>query len=232
MIRGESSGFRHKDFTCLFWRKTEGSFGGNDFEAVGSERRDHSPATMNTEQKKGTIMGGKPTWLVAAVYEEAETRKGAMEFCDALARRFWSECDFDISWWSLALLEEKTFDAEITAKAAEANLIIFALRPAGELSAELRAWIEAWLGRRGDREGVLVGLNDPVSGSGGATAEKFVFLRNAAHRYGLDYLTEIPQTLARCIPDSLESYAKRADAVTSVLDEILRKKIPRPLLLP
>lgn len=187
---------------------------------------------MNTEQKKGTALSGKQAWPVAAVFEDAETRKVAMKFCDVLAERFWGQCNFDISWWSVAALEEKAFDAAITAKAAEANLIIFALLPGGDLPAALRAWIEAWLGRRGDREGVLVGLNDPACGPSGATVEKFVFLRNAAHRYGMDYLTEVPQNLARYIPDSFESYSERADTVTSVLDEILHKKTPPSLLPP
>jgi hypothetical protein len=187
---------------------------------------------MKTQTNKGAASGGKRMWPVAAVFEDAETRKHATEYCDALTQRFWNECDFDINWWSVAMLDEKAFDAEITTKAAEANLIIFALRPESELPAALRGWIEAWLARRGDREGVLVGLNDPICGPSGSTQEKFVFLRNLAHRYGLDYLTEIPQNIARCIPDSFESCAERAHTVTSVLDEILRKKAPPSLLLP
>jgi hypothetical protein len=183
------------------------------------------------EKKNGTASAARPTWPVVAVYEDERTREAAMRFCDALARRFWSEFDFDITWWSLSLLEEKVFDAEIAAKAMGANLIIFALRPEGDLHDALKVWIEAWLSRRGDREGVLVGLNDPGAGLGGTVADKFVFLRNAAHRYGMDYLTEIPQNMARSVPNSFESYTERADVVTSVLSEILRKQTPPPPLL-
>ena len=40
----------------------------------------------------------------------------------------------------------------------------------------------------------------------------------------MDYLTHVPQDIARAIPDSLDSYSKRADQVTSLLDEILRQQ--------
>jgi len=185
---------------------------------------------MTANKKKGTETGGRPSWPVAAIYEDAETRKAATEFCDALARRYWSEYDFDLSWWTLAQLKEKAFDTEITAKAAAANVIIFALRPQGDLSVELKSWIEAWLSRRGEREGVLVGLNDPGAGLSGTMSDKFVFLRNAAHRYGMDYLTEVPQNMARSFPDSFESYTKRAESISSVLEEILHRQLPPPLL--
>ncbi|SPE56359.1 hypothetical protein SBV1_2340017 [Verrucomicrobia bacterium] len=47
----------------------------------------------------------------------------------------------------------------------------------------------------------------------------------------MDYLTEVPHELQRTIPDSLDSYASRADTVTSVLDEILHKQRPFPTIL-
>ena len=54
-------------------------------------------------------------------------------------------------------------------------------------------------------------------------------VRNIAHRAGMDYLTQVPETIGRAIPDSLASCSERADRVTSVLDEILHQKtVPAP----
>jgi hypothetical protein len=66
-----------------------------------------------------------------------------------------------------------------------------------------------------------VGLADPGSGLSEYCPPKFVYLRAAAHRAGMDYWTSIPQNLARSVPDSLDSYSERATQVTTLLDEIL-----------
>jgi hypothetical protein len=77
-----------------------------------------------------------------------------------------------------------------------------------------------------------VDLTDPGTGQAGPSVEKYAYLRNAAHRAGMDYLTQIPQSISsRSIPDSLDSYSQRADKVTSVLDGILHQKAPPPQML-
>ena len=86
-------------------------------------------------------------------------------------------------------------------------------------------------GKRGDREGALVGLTDSAAGAYGVNAQKFIYLRGVAHRGGMDYLTQVPQELSRGMSDSIESYTERAHQVTSVLDEILHYKSPPPNLL-
>jgi hypothetical protein len=48
----------------------------------------------------------------------------------------------------------------------------------------------------------------------------------------MDYLTQVPQDIARAFPDSLDSYTRRADQVTSILDGILHQQAPPPHLVP
>lgn len=156
------------------------------------------------------------------VYEDTKNREEAVRFCDRLIERFWSEHGFYLSWWSFASLQEGPLAEAPTEKALEADLIIFATEPEGDLPDHVQEWTEEWLRRRGDREGAVVAL----TGSGTAGPGKSVYLRNIAHRAGMDYLTEVPQTILLSIPDSLESVSRRADEVTSVLDEILRTHRP------
>jgi hypothetical protein len=92
--------------------------------------------------------------------------------------------------------------------------------------------METWLGQRGDREGLLVGLMESGGSPGVGEGEKHHCLRNAAHQGAMDYLTQVPQNIARSIPDSLDSYTERADQVTSLLDDILHQQPPPPHLLP
>jgi len=151
-----------------------------------------------------------------------------VRFCDQLVQRFWSSSQFDVAWYPLSLLQEQTTACEVAQRGAGADMIIFAVDPEGEVAAELLAWVENWLGRRGEREGILVGLLDPATAPIGHTTPKYMYLRHAAHRGGMDYLTQLPSELPRSIPDSLEYCSERAGRITAVLDEILHRPAPIP----
>lgn len=171
----------------------------------------------------------KSIWQVLVVYEDTRTREETVHVCDLLVERSWSRCRFDINWCSFSMLQESLPAREAIEKAIPADLVIFALKPEGEIPERVKVWIESWLELRGKREGRLVGLRDPGPGLSARTPEKYLYLRNVAHRAGMDYLTHVPETIGRAIPDSLESCSERADRVTSVLDEILHQKtLPAP----
>lgn len=170
----------------------------------------------------------KRTWSVTVVYEDTPTRESAVQFCDALVKRFWAENEFSIDWWQFSELEDNVNAQQAEAKGAEADLIIFAAQPDTGLPEGVAAWLESWIGRRGEREGAMIALNDPGTASG--VPDKFCYLRGVAHRAGMDYLTQMPNELR--VPDSPESCQERARQVTHVLDEILRRPAaPKPLLL-
>lgn len=131
--------------------------------------------------------------------------------------------------WSFEQLSGSTSVASDAAmKAATADLIIFAISPAGELSLEIKLWIENWIVKRSDREGAIVGLVARQASPGELACLKEIYLRHTALRAGMDYLSHVPSALAKAMPDSLESYRQRAGQVTSVLDEILCAGSPPP----
>jgi hypothetical protein len=164
---------------------------------------------------------------ILIVYEDAATRAEAVRFCDSLVQKFWSKNNFQIEWCPFADIKSKVSADRHAEIAATAQILIFALRPEAGLAWDLHAWVESWLNLRGEREGAVIGLLDrtPTEESGA----NYCFLRQAAHRAGLDYLTQIPDSILHSISDSLDSYTQRAVEVTSVLDEILhqRDKAPR-----
>jgi hypothetical protein len=171
----------------------------------------------------------KATWSVTVVYEDAAKREEAVRFCNQLVDRVWGEHELEVNWWSFDQLAKLDSTAEAAGQAARANLIVFAALAENEFPLEIRAWVERWVAARGDREGMLVGLLGENPGD--ETAENHIYLRKAAHRGGMDYLTEAPEYLLHEIPDSTESYCDRAQCVTSVLDEILRHQPPPPSLV-
>jgi hypothetical protein len=173
----------------------------------------------------------KAAWSVVVVYEDAATRGRAVSFCDQLVSRFWAGFAFELAWWAFAQLEEAITAKEAAEKAARADLLVFAANPEGDFPQTVKAWVEAWLSQRGEREGLLVGLLEPVAGTTGWEGPKHHYLRKAAHHGALDYLTEVPQDISHSFPDSLDSYTERADQITHLLDNILHQQTPPPALL-
>ena len=168
------------------------------------------------------------TWTVAVVYENAETREAAVAFCDCLVEKFWSQLGFDVSWWSFSLLGNPGASAEALKSAAGANFIVFASRADLELPEHVRNWVEQWVLLRGEREGALVALAVSADAQPAGAIQTHLYLRDVAHRAGMDYLTDMPQYIGPPIPDSPELFSERAGIVTSVLDEILHQRQPRP----
>jgi hypothetical protein len=113
--------------------------------------------------------------------------------------------------------------------AVSAHLILFALSSPGDLPDDVKAWIESWVHRRNAREGTLVGLVMDRPGLRASPSLAELYLRHTARRAGMDYLSRLPQTFRWSIPDSLDSYGRRAETVTSVLNKILdTRQSPAP----
>ena len=114
-------------------------------------------------------------------------------------------------------------------KAADADVVVFAMEARGDLPDEIKLWIEKWLNKRGEREGAIVGLLHREEGWHGAASFREIYLRHAARRAGMDYLSHAAPTRRRAMPDSLDSFSERAGRMTAVLDGILHT---RPVVTP
>jgi hypothetical protein len=183
-------------------------------------------ATVTRINEKTAAAEPKAAWSVVVVYEDATARERAVDFCDQLVQRFWARFEFDVGWWSFGMLQQEPAATEAVEKAAKADLVLLASGLPGDFPVAVEGWVEAWLRRRGDREGLLAGLIDSGGGASGQEARKHNYLRRVAHRAAMDYLTQVPHSLWRSIPESLDSYSERAGLVGSVLDEILHHPAP------
>ena len=173
----------------------------------------------------------KSKWSVLALYENAEARQLAVQFCDGLVQRFWIESGFDLSWCDWSAVEHPGSSKEAAKKAREADLIIVALGPAGVIALQVQRWLEAAVQERGEREGVLVGLPNSEAAYDGEAVMTQMYLRKLAHQAGMDYLTAVPEHLPTRVPESTDAYNQRATQVTTVLDKILNYTNLPPRLL-
>lgn len=163
-------------------------------------------------------------WLIV-LYENPAARELAVGFCEKFARESCADVGLGVNWYSF---EDLTVPASMEAAAnvaVAADLLAFSVTASGDLSAAIKLWTKNWLLRRGEREGWLVGL---VLEDGAELRRvaclKEIYLRHLAHRAGMDYLSHFPAKIPRAIPDSLDSFNRRAEQVTPVLDEILHTR--------
>jgi len=168
----------------------------------------------------------KETWFVVVVYDDAATRQRAMEVCDHLAKRFWAEVELKFHWWRTDFLEDAGMAATAAENSRNADFIVVCILPDGELSPVFQQWFEGWIAGREGREGALIDLTATTGPSPFAAQRKKVFLRDVAHRAGMDYLTHFPPVINRSLPDSFETATLRATQMTTVLDGILHHAPP------
>jgi hypothetical protein len=185
---------------------------------------------MTRTNEDGSVLETKAGWSVVVVYEDATTRERAVTFCDQLVSQYWETYEFDVSWWPFTLLNAAPATEEAAEKAAQADLIVFSATPEGDFPLPVKAWVERWLSRRGEREGMLVGLMEQLADGGDQEGAKHCYLRKAARRGAMDYLTRVPPDISLAIPDSFDAYTERAAQVTSLLDGILHQPPPPPRL--
>jgi hypothetical protein len=149
-----------------------------------------------------------------------------MEVCDHLAQRFWAEVELKFQWWRTDFLEDAGMATTAADNSRNADFIIVCILPDGELSPVVRHWFDGWIPQRERREGALIDLTAAVGASPITAHRKKIFLRDVAHRAGMDYLTHFPPAINRSLPDSFEIASSRATQVTTVLDGILQHSPP------
>jgi len=167
----------------------------------------------------------RATKSVVVIYEDSALRERAMQFCELLSAE---TPGLEMDWWSFQLLHHHSMAHSAVDRAAAADVVIFAMVSRGDLPEEIKLWIERWLNKRGQREGALVGLLHREEGWHGTASFREIYLRHAARRSGMDYLSHSAPTILHAIPDSLDSYNDRAVQMTSVLDRILQEPRIRP----
>jgi len=182
---------------------------------------------MNTTtEPKAVTREPEELWSVFVLYDDAATRQRAMKVCDHLVQQFWSEVEFRFQWWRTDFLEDEAMAVTAAADAVNADFIVVSSSPEQELSPFVRNWFEVWIAQREGREGAFVDLTETGTASPLQTQHKKNFLRSAARRAAMDYLTKAPAVSNGKLPDSVESVDRRAGQITSVLDDILHQPPP------
>lgn len=169
-------------------------------------------------------------WSVSVLYQDTQVRQRAMQVCDHLMRRFWSEIEFDFNWWRFSFLQDEVLSQRAASHVVDADAIILATAAEGEFPAMMRTWLSRALEQRGEREGMFIALygseENPFHRPDPRTDD---LLRTLAQRAGMDYFTEAPTALPGGLPDSLDNYSQRAEEHTTIIESILHHAPPPAL---
>jgi hypothetical protein len=165
------------------------------------------------------------------VYETPAAREYAADVCEHVVGL---PADAENFWWISCEELGNTRKADAALRAAEnADVIIIAANAEDDFEPVLKLWIERWLAKRHNREGTLAGIFEGEGSSiPGVATQKEIYLRHVAHRAEMDFISHLPTSFRKTVPESLDDFSTRAQKMTHVLDEILHTKAtPRiPLL--
>jgi len=215
-------------FPCTFPESNDGRVTHAEAERDGPCA--HKPPNWRRMKPDDPCSLPTETWLITIFYDTPEARQCAARACDGLVRRFWSQIEFDLTWWTLADLDGAQAP-EAFRRLRETDIVVVALTDPGQISPGLLTRLEQALQQRGGREGALIAL---CSGRNEPLHRVEPTLNAALHRLarvtGLDYLNQAPECLPGRLPDSIESYTRRAEENTDIMRQILGEYSlpPRP----
>jgi len=169
----------------------------------------------------------KEICTVVVVYQDGATRQRAMDACDFLMEKLWSEVEFNFHWWRTDFLEQPAMAQTAAEEAAGADFLIVCSNSEYPLSPALKRWFESWVEMRQGRDGALLDLMESGVAEAATSHATGTFLRGIARRATLDYFTTAQETLMGTLPASYEEVDQRASQMSSVLDDILNQP-PRP----
>ena len=149
------------------------------------------------------------------ICQAPESRQKAVQFCDEIVRRFWDSYDISVSWFTQDDVEDPAHSGHLEEAAHRARLVIFEACNKPIPPAVLDRLAHFLCGRKSG-QAQLAGLAE-------TNVHNQILLRNLAHRVGMDFISEVPPDLNATMPDSPESCTSRAEAVSHLLSDILRK---------
>jgi hypothetical protein len=170
---------------------------------------------------EGTQLGFTEPRRIVVIFEDHPAREYALRSHN-LPEPSAPSAGTPALWLSFDSLAQSAHADTGAKMAMDADLVVFAVSPAGDLPQLVKFWIEGWIGKRSTREGAIVGLVHRRDDPSDLACLKEIYLRHAAHRAGMDYLSHVPPGPPMALPESPDSYSERAGRTSSVLDDMLR----------
>ena len=169
-----------------------------------------------------------PFELVVA-YEDEITRSRAIALYENLAGHLNNDHEVRYSWWKFHFLYDPALLKRAITAAIDADLIIVALRDAGEPPWIARNWIEKWLAGKGRRDGALVALVEGAPSIRFEDCAMLGYLNSVADRARMNFFPHVfPATPLNVInpPGGVSAHGTIG---TPLVEDLLRSPTNGPL---
>jgi hypothetical protein len=120
---------------------------------------------------------------VVIAYDNLDVARRAEAVYDRLARRLKQTFEFQQRLWRFDVLEEDALRAQAVKDAADADIVIVAMKEASEVPEAVRHWLESLLGRLSGAAALVALLDRP-----GAPVQPY--LEDVARRGGMDFFAQ------------------------------------------
>jgi len=158
---------------------------------------------------------------IVVVFQDPLTRQWATEMWERVTDVLYQE-GAHLRFWRMDDLVHPRVAEEAIRAAAEANILMVALRDVAVPPPALCVWNEGWLAQRKALTGLLVSLVGVHPLRADPTSHLEEYLRAIALRGSLDYMARQQPLPPEAISAfDLESLAGRANATTQIMGEIL-----------
>jgi hypothetical protein len=176
---------------------------------------------------KALIPEEGPTFRGVVVYEDDRTRDRGLRLYNKIEREFWSEIEFEFSWWRFDYLGDPDLAREAAGAATRADWVVFSAHGGLELPPVVRKWIETWSSRKANRTSAMVALVGVENDAHKGMTPIHNYLREVAQQAGMDYFAHVLEAWPNRPEVSINEIERRAGEVTAVLDDIIhRPSIP------
>jgi len=181
--------------------------------------------TINYPPLSVAELDAKPTLNVVIAYEDFESGKHAKATYDFLVNQLGSEFRFLNQMWKFDVLSIPKLREMASKDATMADIIILSSR-GGELSAELKGWIESWITVDGNLMAMVALFADEEGTETKAARE---YLAGAAMRGRLEFFAQPDQWPGKQMRDSflLNRSLETGKTLSALAGAVERETYPR-----
>ncbi|MBU6398852.1 MAG: hypothetical protein KGS61_00905 [Verrucomicrobia bacterium] len=178
---------------------------------------------MNATQPNLTPGQGKPKVKVVMLYEDLATGLRAKQTFDHLIGRLGEHFVFHSKLWKFGVLEMAACRDLAAADFDDADLILIAAHGTRQFPFEVKNWLDRCLAQARPGRRALVSLVDTRDETSADISALCDSLREVAEKASMDYFCRRADWLDEESGYSLEKLQERAQAKSSMIEEILRQ---------
>jgi hypothetical protein len=162
---------------------------------------------------------------VVIAYRDLAASQRALRVMADLGQGLGDKMEFHPVPWSFELLADADWSDAASRDAIDADILIIASSSVEPLPPAVARWIETAISHKRGTAAAVVALFGAGENPDASGLSRLAAIQAAARRAGLDFFSPAPR---QALDEALANIQRRAEMVTPLLEEILRRHPPAP----